>query len=72
MFPLGFAQSLAERRVTNNYSGQVLQVVDRANNPVTIRGSDATFLEGGPPKQNVSDFIDDAEKKLNGLHMQMR
>jgi len=64
MFPLGFAQSLAERRVTNNYSGQVLQVVDRANNPVTIRGSDATFLEGGPPKQNVSDFIDDAEKEI--------
>ena len=64
MFPLGFAQSLAERRVTNNYSGQVLQVVDRANNPVTIRGSDATFLEGGPPKQNVADFIDDAEKEI--------
>ena len=64
MFPLGFAQSLAERRVTNNYSGQVLQVVDRANNPATIRGSGATFLEGGPPKQNVADFIDDAEKEI--------
>ena len=64
MFPPGFAQSLAERRVTNNYSGQVLQVVDRANNPVTIRGSGATFLEGGPPKQDIADFIDDAEKEI--------
>jgi len=64
MFPPGFAQSLAETRVTNNYSGQVLQVVDRANNPVTIRGSGATFLEGGPPKQDIADFIDDAEIEI--------
>ena len=64
MFPPGFAQSIAERRVTNNYSSQVLQVVDRANNPVTIRGSNATFLEGGPPKQDIADYIDDAEIEI--------
>ena len=64
MFPPGFAQSLAETRVTNNYSGQVLQVVDRANNPVTIRGETVTFLEGGPPKQDIADFIDDAEIEI--------
>ena len=64
MFPPGFAQSIAERRVTNNYSSQVLQVVDRANNPVTIRGKNVTFLEGGPPKQDIADFIDDAEIEI--------
>ena len=63
-FPSGFAQSLAERRVTNNNSGQVLKVVDRVENPVSIRGENATFLEGGPPKQDVANYISEAEQDI--------
>jgi len=63
-FPPGFAQSLAERRVTNNNSGQVLKVVDRVENPVSIRGENATFLEGGPPKQDVANYISEAEQEI--------
>tara|TARA_R110001599_G_scaffold45823_1_gene135130 strand:- start:1177 stop:2607 length:1431 start_codon:yes stop_codon:yes gene_type:complete len=63
-FPPGFAQALAERRVTNNNSGQVLKVVDRVENPVSIRGENATFLEGGPPKQDVANYISEAEQEI--------
>ena len=63
-FPPGFAQSLAERRVTNNNSGQVLKVVDRVENPVSIRGENATFLEGGPPKQDIANYISEAEQDI--------
>ena len=63
-FPSGFAQALAERRVTNNNSGQVLKVVDRVENPVSIRGENATFLEGGPPKQDIANYISEAEQDI--------
>mgnify|MGYP003666595086 FL=1 len=63
-FPPGFAQALAEARITRG-GGQVVKLVDRVENPVIIKGRDATVFKGGRRELDPADYITDAEKEIN-------
>ena len=63
-FPPGFMQALAEYRSTRN-GGQVVKLVDRVENPVIIKGKDATVFKGGRRELDPADYIDDAEKEID-------
>ncbi len=63
-FPPGFMQALAEYRITRN-GGQVVKLVDRVENPVIIKGKDATVFKGGRRELDPADYIDDAEKEID-------
>ena len=63
-FPPGFMQALAEARITRG-GGQVVKLVDRVENPVIIKGKDATVFKGGRRELDPADYIDDAEKEID-------
>jgi hypothetical protein len=63
-FPPGFVQALAEARITRG-GGQVVKLVDRVENPVIIKGRDATVFKGGRRELDPADYITDAEKEIN-------
>jgi len=63
-FPPGFMQALAEARITRG-GGQVVKLVDRVENPVIIKGKDATVFKGGRRELDPADYIDDAEQQID-------
>ena len=63
-FPPGFMQALAEYRITRG-GGQVVKLVDRVENPVIIKGKDATVFKGGRRELDPADYIDDAEQQID-------
>ena len=63
-FPPGFMQALAEYRITRG-GGQVIKLVDRVENPVIIKGRDATVFKGGRRELDPADYIDDAEQQID-------
>ena len=63
-FPPGFMQALAEYRITRG-GGQVIKLVDRVENPVIIKGKDATVFKGGRRELDPADYIDDAEQQID-------
>jgi len=63
-FPPGFVQALAEYRITRG-GGQVVKLVDRVENPVIIKGRDATVFKGGRRELDPADYIDDAEQQID-------
>ena len=57
-------QALAEARITRG-GGQVVKLVDRVENPVIIKGKDATVFKGGRRELDPADYIDDAEQQID-------